>query len=887
MEIKQYDIFKNGSNWLRADFHLHTNSAIEYNPKLDTNTFPELFTNKLLEQNIRIAAITNHNQLNLEEFKAIRKLAEKNEIYVLPGIEFSVEQGAKGIHILIIFSDSWIYNQENKNYIQDFIVGSFAGKSNYNNPPYPNSNHNFKQTIDALNKFQKDYFIVLAHVDDNNGLYDQIEGRHLEDFVRTPEFEKVLAFQKARKRDNKSKLKTILGAEFEIAEVEGTDNAQGGLDALGISNTENNITQNTFIKLGDYNFDALKFALKDHKNRTSKNIPIHASPFIVSVEIKNKFWDDEIIYLNAEMNNLIGIRGSGKSSLLEAIRYGLDINLNNAKDVADENEIEYKRKLVEHFLGSGGKITLNIKDNDNYYIIVRRLNEPAEIKRNGEILPFITVKSVMKCLYFGQKDLSYFGKKSTASALVNRLIGDKLSIKKTEINNSQNAIKQLLNQLATILKNLADENLFKQRKADVDNKLLDFKAQDLDKKLSKQSQFQKDNNFFNNVLSKQEEVIILLVEILELHKSTFSQFENYDSSENVEMVANTKANLTTFQNHFNQIEDIIKLLRTDKTSNETLQKAFTEQYDTLKEDFAETKRKINIPYLEPDTFLKLTNEADLISKQLNQIHILLKEKIKIELRLANEISKLRTLWEDEHAIVKNEVNRVNAIQNKIRLSAEYKQEKNEFKSFLKRMYAGSGIQDNKYEQIATIFNDLTEFVTNPISAREKLQTILTETQLGTFYSGFEQNKFELITYRVPDKFEVFYNDEPLENHSLGQKATALIIFILALKEYPLIMIDQPEDDLDNQTIYTQVIEELKKLKLQTQFIFATHNPNIPVLGDCEQIVACKEHNKKIEISSGSIDKKDIQENIIKIMEGGKKAFEIRKQKYEQWTPLLS
>ena len=887
MEIKKYDIFENGSTWQRADFHLHTNSEIEYKPKLETNKFPQLFTNKLIEQNIRIAAITNHNQLDLEEFKAIRKLAEKNEIYVLPGIEFSVEQGAKGIHVIIIFSDSWIYNQENKNYIQDFIVGAFAGKSNYDTPPYANSTYNFKQTIDALNKFQKDYFIILAHVDDNNGLYDQIEGRHLEDFVRAPEFEKVLAFQKARKRDNTSKLKTILGADFEIAEVEGTDNAQGGLEALGVSNTENNITQNTFIKLGDYNFDALKFALKDHKNRTSKTVPVHSSPYIVSVELKNKFWDDEIINLNAEMNNLIGIRGSGKSSLLEAIRYGLDLDLNNAKDATDENEIEYKRKLVEHFLGSGGKITLNIKDNDNYYTIVRRLNEPAEIKRNGELLPFITVKSIMKCLYFGQKDLSYFGKKSTASQLVNRLIGDKLSLKKTEITNKQNEIKQLFNQLASILKNLADENLFKQKKADVENKLLDFKAKQVDKILSKQSQFQKDNNFINNVLSKQEEVITSLVEILELHKSTFSQFEIYNSSENVELVANTKTNLTAFQNHFNQIDNIINLLRTDKINNETLQKGFNEQYETLKEEFAETKRKIKIPNLEPDTFLKLTNEADLISKQLNQIHLFLNEKIKIDVSLANEISKLRTLWENEHDIVKVEINRVNAIQNKIKLVAEYKQEKNEFKNFLKRMYAGSGIQDNKYEQIATVFNDLTEFVTNPISAREKLQAILTETQLGTFYSGFEQNKFELITYRVPDKFEVFYNDEPLEHHSLGQKATALIIFILALKEYPLIMIDQPVDDLDNQTIYTQVIEELKKLKHQTQFIFATHNPNIPVLGDCEQIVSCKEHNKEIEISSGSIDRKDIQENIIKIMEGGKKAFEIRKQKYEQWTPLHS
>ena len=118
MEMKQYEIFKNGSSWLKADFHLHTNSAREFKPKEDINKFPELFINKLLEQNIRIATITNHNKLDLGEFKAIRKIANQKEIYVLPGIEFSVNEGAKGLHIIIVFNDSWIYNVENSNFIE-------------------------------------------------------------------------------------------------------------------------------------------------------------------------------------------------------------------------------------------------------------------------------------------------------------------------------------------------------------------------------------------------------------------------------------------------------------------------------------------------------------------------------------------------------------------------------------------------------------------------------------------------------------------------------------------------------------------------------------------------------------------------------------------------
>jgi ABC-type lipoprotein export system ATPase subunit len=103
-----------------------------------------------------------------------------------------------------------------------------------------------------------------------------------------------------------------------------------------------------------------------------------------------------------------------------------------------------------------------------------------------------------------------------------------------------------------------------------------------------------------------------------------------------------------------------------------------------------------------------------------------------------------------------------------------------------------------------------------------------------------------------------------------------------LKENDLIIIDQPEDDLDNQTIYADVITELKKIKNKTQFIFATHNPNIPVLGDCEQIISCSFNNDLIDVKTGSIDNRVIQQNIVDIMEGGDDAFDKRKKMYDLW-----
>lgn len=92
-----------------------------------------------------------------------------------------------------------------------------------------------------------------------------------------------------------------------------------------------------------------------------------------------------------------------------------------------------------------------------------------------------------------------------------------------------------------------------------------------------------------------------------------------------------------------------------------------------------------------------------------------------------------------------------------------------------------------------------------------------------------------------------------------------------------------EKALDNQTIYDEVIKELLKLKGSMQFIFATHNANIPVLGDSEKIMVCSfEDANRIALNDGSIDTTSIQQDIIRIMEGGQDAFNRRKNIYTIW-----
>ena len=113
-------------------------------------------------------------------------------------------------------------------------------------------------------------------------------------------------------------------------------------------------------------------------------------------------------------------------------------------------------------------------------------------------------------------------------------------------------------------------------------------------------------------------------------------------------------------------------------------------------------------------------------------------------------------------------------------------------------------------------------------------------------------------------------------------AKQIILFILMQSDNDIILIDQPEDDLDNKIIYDEVITAIAKKKQDIQFIFATHNANIPVLGDAERIFVVEYQDTTIDISQGNIDLKSTHKQIVDIMEGGEEAFDKRQLIYTSW-----
>ncbi|MBW2011361.1 MAG: ABC transporter, partial [Deltaproteobacteria bacterium] len=114
----------------------------------------------------------------------------------------------------------------------------------------------------------------------------------------------------------------------------------------------------------------------------------------------------------------------------------------------------------------------------------------------------------------------------------------------------------------------------------------------------------------------------------------------------------------------------------------------------------------------------------------------------------------------------------------------------------------------------------------------------------------------------------------------GQKTTAILTFIMSHGQCPLIL-DQPEDDLDNRLVYELVVDRLKKAKEKRQLIVVTHNANIPVNGDAEYVISMDSGSKYFNVfATGSVDQQIIKKEICDVMEGTEYAFNMRAKRYQ-------
>lgn len=134
----------------------------------------------------------------------------------------------------------------------------------------------------------------------------------------------------------------------------------------------------------------------------------------------------------------------------------------------------------------------------------------------------------------------------------------------------------------------------------------------------------------------------------------------------------------------------------------------------------------------------------------------------------------------------------------------------------------------------------------------------------------------ILTWFPEDDLRIEYQRDSkwisISQGSQGQRSAALLAFLLAFGEDPIIL-DQPEDDLDNHLIYDLIVRQIRENKLRRQLIIVTHNPNVVVNGDAELVHVMEFGRGQCFVQqSGALQEAEVRREVCRVMEGGHEAF---------------
>jgi hypothetical protein len=864
----QTNQFPSGAEWIRADFHLHTKADKGFSYSGDVSLYNGAYVDALAAATIRLGVITNHNKFDFEEFKSLRVTARKKAIGLLPGVELSVNDGANGIHTLVVFSDAWL--ADGQDHINPFLTVAFEGKTPAQyETENGRSSLSLLETIKKLEGYHRDFFLVFAHVEQASGLWHEMDGGRIQDLGREDFFRgRTLGFQKVRTYDGAGKDKPSRALvkqwleNWYPAEVEGSDPKQ--IEEIGKG-------KSCYLKLGELSFEAAKFALFDHEHRVHAELP---EPRL-AVQLREARFDggalDGVtVPFSQALNCLIGPRGNGKSAVIECLRHALGFH-----EVSDER---YKSGLVERMLSPAGKVIVEAVDEFGRAVRIERerTGQPS-VYLDGQYRD-ISPGSVLKdILYFGQKDLSTRSE-SFDESFLDKLLADRVDPKPQEEASLIEGVRQAARQLKETLETAEKIAGLEKEKNELEVLLQVFTDKGVDKKLAEMTLFDADRHAVVTWQNALKGLGSNLKETADWSEAD-AVFPTLKSKRTEEISKDLLAAKAKSDTAKTSAESSLASLREAFVSvGEVLQKLAPVQ-EEMKQEVAQLQKTLNEPQLDLELFRKKKARLDQLVKLLAAGAQRAKTEQAARDLLGSAITKLHEFWRARFSEREIEVRRLEGeLPKDIRIQTAFKGKRRAFGEFLRAKFKGSGLQAASYEALENAFVDGRELY----QGRSELETHLSENAVVKVRSILLDHLADFLIFRTPDQTVILFHGKPLGDYSLGQRATVILHILMHLQRHPVILIDQPEDDLDNETLYSHFIRQLLDRKELTQFIFATHNPNIPVLGDAEQTIVCRKDGEKFSFEHGSIDKKEVQQRIVTVMEGGEDAFRRRKEIYQLW-----
>lgn len=661
-----------------------------------------------------------------------------------------------------------------------------------------------------------------------------------------------------------------------------------------------------WIKMTKPTFDAFKVAFLDPESRIRLNSQILDVPSgeIVSMSISGGYLDGVEIKFSRHLNTVIGGRGTGKSTLLECLRYVLDIPPKGKQ--AHKLHLE----IIKENLGkASGRIEVEIVSSSQHgkrYRVSRRYGEMPIVRElvpdgNGNVSNLQPRDLLPRIDIYGQNEIYELAQDEQSRI---QLLDRFLPSNGDYVQHNATLKKRLQENQQKLVKTLGEVDDLKAQIARLPRlveQLQGFQALGIQEKLAKTPLFARERQIVERT---HEEILHLREGVASLRDNlpdlTFISDKALEDLPNAALLSPARTVLDNLRVGFDRH---LAELATDLANGE---QQLAEQLAFWKQSIAlgETELEKALRSL-PATAGKSSQEVGTAYQRLLQEI----ERIKpLETRVANhdkllesqqqerlnllaELSDLRDLHTRNLQGAAKKLNR--RLEGKLKVEVMPDADRTPLKKFLLESKL-EGVGEKRLawidEEYAISPSALAQAIRNgpaELQVNWGLTPLIADALTRLPASRLMDLEALELDHRIDISLNVSHGQaeaifRPLDKLSTGQQCTAILHMLLLENVDPLIM-DQPEDNLDNAFIAERIVHTLRSEKIRRQFLFATHNANIPVFGDAEWIgvfTAVENHGELSFDAQGSIDVPVIRDQVANILEGGRDAFIQRKEKYE-------
>jgi len=955
---------KNAASFYKVDFHVHARDSHDFAKKdkpasqKDLQAQPIDFVESALKNEIQMISVTDHNRCGYafqvmkaaEEFrKAGQDKYRFNSLTVLPGCEISLDYNGRTVHILGIFPED-TSEQE--------IENTFDGTGIEPNPADRTKDSKITKIKLAalLEKIKaKKGICVACHINEANGLREEIKRLNEGQVLKLEKKQRELRDQgKNREADHldheidkvKEKVETefrqkiFTESPFDAVEIKKPDerchfeNVQINdksytkaclinsdahyLDDIGIK------ANTTRIKMEEPGFNGLKRALHDPKTRIrfEEELPRSDIKRIVGLRVENGFLDGQVIGFTENLNCLIGGRGTGKTSLIEIIRFLMEENI---PPLRKEDIDSLMRKVLE-----GAVATMIFRDETrNEYVLQRSLGQERTTCSDlaGAPLESVSVKDsqMINVDIYGWSEIETIARDPKEQLdLIDKFIEgieDLKAKEKETVSKLKTNAQQILDKIRNKEEQLPSISTLPEKKLE----LKKLKTEKLDEAEVKTQQITNESSFLTSIRMDLEnmkngiEELDLKSEVQTFFTSLKEDIESKDLHDKqwfnnlYSKIQPIKEKIiTSHDNLVDWFDEILRTIEKEVPALDTEHERISKQFQQLVESVDQTDARTAIQRRR--VLYKEVQEMELKKKHIDKLEGETENLWKT--RYDDLIPKLEKTRKDIYELRKGQISNLQEQLDRITTNIEISVgivesgNKTEFRQDLEESYLRKIPLRYIDRRIANTISSMFTPISFAKLIREKDPSpLIYESEENRKFSigtgdaqtivehfspkGEDRLKkskalFEIEVIDNPDLPRIFLKDgeKPrlIQELSPGQRCTALLPIILLESKNPLI-IDQPEDNLDNRLVFDLIVNTIRDLKEKRQIIVATHNPNIPVSGDAEQILVFDSDGDHGYVDvRGCIDNEKIIRKVKEIMEGGEKAFLTRVQKYGI-TPL--